>query len=116
MIYWKFKIGCKTGGVGPSNPPSTGEAQDSNVDGTAIEISSSPMFGLDDIDLENGRQPPHSDEFLMVFDEEESSGSQHSTLNPKEKKKKKLAVTRKELLKLQSKVDQILAAITTNPL
>lgn len=50
----------------------------------------------------------------MVSDNEESNGSQHSTLKPKEKKKKKLVVSRKEFLSLQSKVDQILVVVTTN--
>lgn len=49
----------------------------------------------------------------MIFDEEEaSSGSQHSTSKPKgKKKKKKNAVSRKEILNLQGKVDQILVAV-----
>ena len=55
------------GGVSPSNPPPTLETHDSNVDGSAIEINSRPMFGLDDIELEDVQQPPHSGEFLMVF-------------------------------------------------
>ena len=51
----------------------------------------------------------------MIFDEEDFSGSQHSTSKPKEKKKKKkLAVTRKELLSLQEKVDKILAVVKTS--
>lgn len=60
-------------GAGPSKPPPTNENHDSNDDGTAVEISSGTMFGLDDIDLDDVQQPPNSEEFLMVFDNEDSS-------------------------------------------
>ena len=63
------------GGAGPSQPPNA-ENHDSNGDGTAIDISSSLMFGLDDLDIDERDQPAHSDDFVMIFDEEEeSSGS-----------------------------------------
>lgn len=53
-------------------------------------------------------------DFMMIFDYEDSTGSQHSTQKPKEKKKKKkMAVTRKEFLSLQEKVDKILATVST---
>lgn len=39
--------------VGPSNPPPNNEARYSNEDGTAIEISFAPMFGLDDNNLDD---------------------------------------------------------------
>lgn len=73
------------------------------------------MFGLDDLDIDENDHPTHSDDFVMIFHEEEDSiVSQHSTSKPKEKlKKKKLVVSRKEFLSLQSKFDQILATITT---
>ena len=53
---------------------------------------------------------------MMFFnEEEESSGWQHSTHKPKEKKrKKKQAVSRKEFLSLQDKVDQILVAVKSS--
>lgn len=71
------------------------------------------MFGLDDLDVNEIDQLVQSDKFMMIFDEDESSGSQHYTSKPKEKKKKKkLAVSRKEFLSLHSKVEQILAAVT----
>lgn len=42
------------------------------------------MFGLDDLDADEIDQPAHSDDFVMIFDEEEeSSGSQHYTSKPK---------------------------------
>lgn len=75
---------AQTSGVGPSNPPPSCEPHYSNVDGFAIEICSGPMFGLDNIELHDDRQPPHSDDFLMIFDDEESSGSQLSSTKPKE--------------------------------
>ena len=99
--------------AGPSKPPPTAEIHDS-IDGTAVEINLGPVFGLDNFDLEDVQQPLNYEEFLMVFADEESSGSQHSTSKPKAKKMKKLAVSRKEFLSLQSKVDQILAAVTIN--
>lgn len=46
----------------------------------------------------------------MVIDDKESSGYQHSTSKPK---KKKIAVSRKEFLNLQAKVDQIVAALSS---
>lgn len=74
------------------------------------------MFGLDDFSLDDVHQPtPDTNEFNMLFDEEDSSGSQYSTSKPKEKKKKKGVVTSKEFLSLQSKIDTILVAVTTNP-
>ena len=63
------------GGDGPSKPPPTAETHDSNDDGTAVEINSGPMFGLDDTDLDDVQQLPSSDEFLVVFNDEGSSGS-----------------------------------------
>ncbi|KAL7595290.1 hypothetical protein Lser_V15G29353 [Lactuca serriola] len=74
------------------------------------------MFGLDDVGVNEIDQPVHLDEFMMIFDKEESSGSQHSTSKPKKKKKKnkKLAVTRKEFVSLQSKVNQILTTVSSN--
>lgn len=91
------------GGAGPSKFPPSEEIHDSNDDGTIVEISSGPISGLDDIDLDDVQHPPISDEFLMVFEDEESNGSQHSTSKPKEKKKKTLDVSRMEFLCLQSK-------------
>ena len=91
--------------VGASKPPLTVEIHESNDDGIIIEISSGPMFGFDDIDLDDVQQPPQSEEVMMVFEDEESSASQHSTFKPKAKKKKKIAVSRKEFLSLQAKVD-----------
>lgn len=75
--------------VGPSQPPPTNEVQGSNEDGTTIEISSELVFGLDDLDIDEIDQPVNSDDFMLIFDDEESSGSQHSTSKPKEKKNKK---------------------------
>ncbi|XP_023754907.1 uncharacterized protein LOC111903362 [Lactuca sativa] len=72
------------------------------------------MFGLDDVGVNEIDQPVHLDEFMMIFDKEESSGSQHSTSKPKKKKNKKLAVTRKEFVSLQSKVNQILTTVSSN--
>ena len=66
---------------------------------------------LDDI-----QQPLPSDDFIMVIDDEESIGSQHSTSKPKTKKKKKITVSRKEFLNLQGKVDQILVVVITKEL
>lgn len=66
---------CLEGGAGPSKPPKHNACHDSNNDGTTMEISSGPILGFDDIDLDDVQQPPNSDEFLMVFDDEESSGS-----------------------------------------
>mgnify|MGYP001546599085 CR=1 FL=1 len=82
--------------VGTSKPPTTDEAHDSNEDGTAIEINSTPMFGLNDDNLDDVQQLPPSNDFIMIVDDEESSGSQHSTSKHREKKKKKkLLVSRK---------------------
>lgn len=39
--------------IGTSKPPPNEEAHDSNDDGTIIEISSAPMFGLDDDNLDD---------------------------------------------------------------
>ena len=96
------------GGGGPSQPPPNAEQNDSNTDDIAIEISSSLMFRLDDLDVDEIDQPAHSDDFEIIFDEEEvSCGSKHSTSKPKEKKKKKKwAVSRKAFLSLQSKLQQ----------
>lgn len=59
------------------------------------------MFGLDDLEIDKIDQLAKSDDFMMIFDDEELSGSQHSTSKPKvKKKKKKLAVSRKEFLSL----------------
>lgn len=63
------------------------------------------MFGLDDIDLEDVQQLPHSDEFMMVFDDVESSGSQHSTSKPKEKKNKKKLAKGISLIAIQSRLN-----------
>ena len=49
----------------------------------------------------------------MVLGDEESRGSQHSTSKLKRKNKKMLPVSRKEFLNLQSKVDQIMAAVSS---
>ena len=102
-------------GIGSSKPPPTAKTQGSNEDGTAIKIISGPMFGLDDLNVNEIDYPPHSYDFMVIFDgEEESGGSQHSISKPKEKKKKnKMAVTRKEFLNLQDKVDKILPVVTT---
>lgn len=47
------------------------------------------MFGLHDLDIDEIDHPVKSGDFMMIFDDEESSGSQHSTSKPKEKKNKK---------------------------
>ena len=86
--------------VGTTKSPPNDEDHDSNNEGTTIEISSTPMFGLDDDNFEDVQQPPLSDEFIMVIDDEESSGSQHSTSKPNANKKKKITVSRKEFLNL----------------
>ena len=66
---------------------STIEDHVSNDDGTAIEIISGPIFGFDDLDVNEIEQHAHSDEFLMIFDEEEeSSGLQHSPSKPKRRR------------------------------
>ena len=82
---------------GPSNPLPASKIQESQEEGTTIEVSSAPTFGFDYFDLNEVNQPNPSDDDLMMFDEEEeSSGFQHSTSKPKEKKKKKkkMAVSR----------------------
>lgn len=56
--------------VGPSNPPVNDEVHDSNDDGIAIEISSAPIFGLDEENLDDIQQPPTSNDFIMVVDYE----------------------------------------------
>lgn len=56
--------------VGPSNAHVNDKSNDSNDDGTIIDISSSHMFGLEDIE-----QPLPSDDFIMFIVDEESSGS-----------------------------------------
>lgn len=61
--------------VGPLNPPQHGEAYDSKDEGTTIKIRSAPMFGLDDDNPEDVQQPPLSNDFIIVLDDEESSGS-----------------------------------------
>lgn len=101
---------------GPSHPCTKNEAHKSNEDGSEIEISSAPTFSLDDNDKDEIKQPLPLDDLIMVLDDEDSSGSQHSTSKLKQKKKKKLAVFRKEFLNLQSKVDQILAAVFSKTL
>lgn len=98
---------------GPSNLPQNDEVHDSNNDRTAIKISSAPMFGLDDYNFDDVQQPLPSADFIMVLDDEESSGSQYPTLKPKPNKKKKIAVSRKEFMDLQANVDQILASFAT---
>lgn len=70
------------------------------------------MFGLDDDNFDDIQQPLPSGDFIMVLDVEKSSGSQHSTSKPKQTKKKKIAVSRKQFLGLQAKVDQILVAVS----
>ena len=93
-----------------SQVPPTTVLETSQDEGPEIAISSAPTFGLDDDEVQEVNKPSPSDDDLMMFDEgEESSGSHHSTSKPK--KKKKNAVTRKEFLSLQAKVDQILAAV-----
>lgn len=100
--------------VGASNPPPTNaEVHDLSEGGTEIEISSEPVFGLDDENNDEVQQPFPSNDFIMVLDDEESNRSHHSTSNPKHEKKKNLVVSRKEFLDLQSKVDQILATVTS---
>ena len=105
-----------TSNVPPTSPPVPPTAVNPSQDEEpAIELSSAPTFDFDDEDIQEVNKPNPSDDDLMMFEEEEeSSGSQHSTSKPKEKKKKKKkdAVTRKEFLNLQAKVDQILAAVT----
>ena len=74
------------GGEGPLKSPPTPNVRDSQHDGTAIEVSSAPRFGLDDFDINEVNQPTPSDDDLMIFDEEKaSSGSQHSTSKRKKK-------------------------------
>ena len=52
---------------------------------------------------------------MIIDEEEESGGSQNSTSKPKEKKKKKKqVVSRKEFLRFQYKIDQILAAVKSS--
>lgn len=99
--------------VGPSMPPPKNEVQDSNDDETTIETNSALTFGLDENNVDEVQQPLPSDDFIMFLDDEETSGSLHSTSKPKQRKKKKLVVSRKEFLNLQSKFDQILAAVTS---
>ena len=99
--------------AGPSKPPPNDEAHDSNEDGTFI---SAPMFGLDDDNLDDVQKPPPSEDFIMVVDDVESSGSQHSTSKPKQYKKKTIKISRKEFLDLQAKVDQILAVVSSSTL
>ena len=41
------------GGAALSKPPPITNDHESNDDETAVEISSGPMFGLDDIDLDD---------------------------------------------------------------
>lgn len=75
---------------GPSKPPPTSVVHESQDDGTAIEVSSGPTFGFDDLDMNEANQPEQSDDTMMIFDEEkESSRSQHSTSKPKEKKRRR---------------------------
>lgn len=69
--------------VGTSKPPQNEEPHDSNDDGVAIEINSTLMFGLDDDNPDDVQQLPPSDNFIMVVDDEELSGSQLSTSKPK---------------------------------
>lgn len=58
-------------------------------------MSLAPMLGLDGDNLDDIQKPPPSYDFIMVNDDEESIGSQHSTSKPKQLKKKKIAVSRK---------------------
>lgn len=82
--------------VGTSKPyPLNTKEHDSNEDETMIEISSAPTFSLDYKNNDEDQQPLSSDDFIMVLDEAESSGSQHSTSKPKQKKKYKLVVPKK---------------------
>lgn len=74
--------------VGSFKPPHTIVAHGSNEDDTATEICSGPIFGLDDLEVDEVNQLVCSDDIMMIFDEEVSSGSQHSTFKPKKKKKK----------------------------
>lgn len=67
--------------VGPSKPPPNNKAHDSNKDGTAIKISSTPTFGLDENNNDEVQQPLPSDDFIIVLDDEESSGSQYPLLS-----------------------------------
>lgn len=70
--------------VGASKPPPTNiEEHDSNEGEIAIEISYEPLFRLDDDNNDEDQQPLLFEDFIMVLDNEESSGSQHSTSKPK---------------------------------
>ena len=92
-------------GAGPSQPPPNAENPDSNADGAAIEINSSLMFGLDDLDVDEIDQPAHLDDCVMIFyEEKESSGSQHFTSKPKENnKKKKMEVSKRNFSRYNPK-------------
>lgn len=68
-------------------PPNT-EDHDSNEDGTAIEIISAPTFGIDENNNNEVQQPLPSDDFIMVLDDEYSSGSHHSTSKTKPKRRR----------------------------
>lgn len=59
--------------VGHSQPLPNTEAHDSNEDGTTIEISSAPTFGLDDNNVDEAQQPLPSDDFITVLEDEVSS-------------------------------------------
>lgn len=81
--------------VGTSKPPSNVEDHDSNDDDTTVEISSAPMLGFDDDNYDDIQQPLPSSDCIMVLDDEESSGIQHSTCKPKKRKRRKLQSPRK---------------------
>ena len=58
----------------PFQSPINDEAHDSNDEGTTIEISSAPLLGLDDDNIDDVEQPLRSNDFIMVIDDEEWSG------------------------------------------
>lgn len=57
--------------VGTSKPLLNEEDHDSNNDETTIEISSAPMFGLDEHNFEDVQQTLPSDDFIMVLNDDE---------------------------------------------
>lgn len=99
---------------GGSNPiPSPNKVGDSNDSRTKIQIVQELRLDFVFNEEEEVRKQGQFEDFDMFFNDEESSGSQHSTAKPKKKKKKKVAVSRKEFIDHKSKIDQLLSSVSS---
>lgn len=92
---WKAQQykGNLAGGSQPTHSPI--EIGDANDDGTKIQINQEPIFDFGFHDEEEVQSQCQIEDFDMLFEDEESSGSQHSTSKLNQNKKKKVAISRK---------------------